>query len=126
MNEEGSTIRVLIVDSHQAFVSVATDFFRRDDEVIVVGTVSGRKEALAQAEELRPQVILMDFDHLLGPKGMQIIPRLRTILPDVSIIVVAVLDIGAYRRAALRRGADDFVSKFNLTTDLLPAVRRAA
>jgi DNA-binding NarL/FixJ family response regulator len=123
--EEQPKIRILLVDSQQAFLNIATDFFRRHDELVLVGTASGRKEALAQAQDLQPQVILMDFDHLLGPGGRETIPRLRILAPDVTVIVMALLGVEAYRQAALTAGADDFVSKYNLTTDLLPAVRRA-
>jgi len=61
-----------------------------------------------------------------GLSGLETIPRLRAMLPEVSIIALTLLDAKVYRQAALAAGADDFVPKANLSTDLLPAIRRVA
>ena len=121
--EEGTRIRVLLVDDHEAFLRVATEFLQRHQELVVVGTARGGEEALAQAQELRPQVILIDL-RMPGLNGMATIPRLRVMLPEVGIIALTLLDPNTYRRAALAAGADDFVAKANLATELLPAIRR--
>jgi DNA-binding NarL/FixJ family response regulator len=122
--EESPKVRVLLVDSHQAFLRAATNFFQRHHYLALVGTASGGEEALTQAQDLRPQVILIDVDDMLDPSGLEAISRLRTLLPDVGIIVMTALDIEAYRREALEAGADDCVFKFNLADEVLPAVRR--
>lgn len=123
--EEGLKIRVLLVDDHQPFLRVATDFLQRHQGLVVVGALHGGEEALAQAQDLQPQVILLD---LTTPSlsGLDTIPRLRAMLPEVGIIALTLLDPNAYRQVALATGADDFVFKANLTTDLLPAIRRVA
>jgi DNA-binding NarL/FixJ family response regulator len=76
-----------------------------------------------QAQELDPQVILVDLD-MPGLAGLETIPRLRSLLPPVGIIALTMLDSHAYRRAALAAGADDFIRKAKLSTDLLPAILR--
>jgi len=111
--------RVLVVDDNEAFRRVATDFLQRHDELIVVGAICGGEEALAQAQDLQPQVILIGLDTL----GLEILPCLRNILPDVGIIALTLLEGNAYRQAALAAGAGDVVRKAELTTDLLPAIR---
>ena len=47
-------------------------------------------------------------------------------MPEVGIIALTVLSTNGYREAAISAGADDFVPKANLNTDLLPAIRRVA
>ena len=121
--KEAIKIRVLLVDDHEAFLRVATEFLQRHEDLVVVGTARGGKEALAQAQELRPEVILVDLN-MPGMNGMETIPRLRVMLPQAGIIALTLLDVNTYRRPALAAGADDFVAKANLTTDLLPAIRR--
>jgi DNA-binding NarL/FixJ family response regulator len=113
-------IRVLLVDDNEAFRRVATDFLQRHDELIVVGVICGGEEALAQAQDLGPQVILIGLD----TPGLEILPRLRNMLPDVGIIALTLLEGNAYRQAVMAAGADDVVRKAELTTELLPAVRR--
>jgi two-component system nitrate/nitrite response regulator NarL len=123
--EEAIKIRVLLVDDHEPFLRVATEFLQRHHELVVVGTAREGKEALALAQALRPQIILLDLN-MPGLNGLETIPHLRVMLPQTGIIALTLLDPRTYRQAALAAGADDFVSKANLTTDLLPAIRRVA
>ena len=115
-----SRIPVLLVDDNEAFRHVATDFLQRHPELTVVGAICGGEEALAQAEDLQPQVILIG---LYSP-GMETISRLRKVLPGVGIIALTLLNDNTYRKAAMVAGADDVVLKAELITDLLPAIRR--
>jgi DNA-binding NarL/FixJ family response regulator len=121
--EETIKIRVLLVDDHEPFLRVATEFLQRHHELVVVGAARGGEEALAQAQALHPQIILLDLN-MPGLSGLETIPHLRDMLPEVGIIALTLLDPRTYRQAALAAGAEDFVSKANLTTDLLPAIRR--
>jgi len=116
-------IRVLVVDDNEPFRRVATDFLRRHDDLIVVGAICGSKEALAQAQDLGPQVILIGLD-TPGLIGLETISRLRKVLPGVGIIALTLLEGTAYRQAAMAAGADELVPKAELTTELLPVIRR--
>jgi two-component system invasion response regulator UvrY len=118
--KDGLTIRVLLADDNEAFLRVATDFLQRHEELIVVGAIRGGEEVLAQARDLQPQVILIGLDR----PGLEAISRLRRVMPGVRIIALTLLEGDAYRQAALAAGANDVVSKAELTSDLLPAIRR--
>jgi DNA-binding NarL/FixJ family response regulator len=117
---QDSSIRVLLVDDSQAFRRAATEFLRRHDALIVVGAICEGEEALAQAQELRAQLILIGLDR----SGLEIISRLRGMLPDVGIIALTLLEGHASRQAAIGAGADELVRKADLTTELLPAIRQ--
>ena len=91
--------------------------------MIVVDATCGGEEALAQAQDLGPQVILIGLD-MPGLTGLETIRRLRNMLPDVGIIALTLLEGNAYWQAAMAAGADDLVPKAELTTELLPAIRR--
>ena len=120
-------ISVLIADDNPTFLRIVTRFLEEQSRktVSVVATARGGEEALAQAEALRPQVVLIDLN-MPGLSGLEAIPRLRRALPDAGIIAVTLLDTDGYRQAALAAGADDFVSKMTLNAELLPAIRRVA
>jgi DNA-binding NarL/FixJ family response regulator len=117
-------ISVLLVDNNPVFLRVAARFLETHAEVVVVGTAAGGEEALTRAQELQPQVILLDLAMPDLP-GLQAIPRLREMLPDMGIIALTMLDTDGYRRAALAAGADEFVPKAAMHTDLLPSIRRS-
>ena len=116
-------IPTLLVDDNSTLLQIMTRFLQQYDDVTVVGTLNGDQESLAQVQSLRPQVVVID----LGTPGLtrlETIAHLRAMMPEVGIIATSLLSANGYRLAALAAGADDFVSKRNLSTDLLPAIRR--
>lgn len=118
-----SPISVLLVDDNPTFLRITSRFLKKHDDVDLVGTAGGGVEALSQAQELRPQVILLDLAMPDLP-GLEVIPRLREVVPEMRIIALTMLDTEEYRKAALAAGADEFVPKADLNKDLLPAIRR--
>ena len=75
---------------------------------------------MVQVQDLGPQLIPVSLER----PGLKTISRLRKVLPGVGIIALTLLEGNAYRQAAMVAGADDLVRKAELTTDLLPAIRR--
>ena len=118
-------ISILLVDDNPTFWRIVTRFLQEHGDVMVAGTASGGEEALALARDLQPDIVLIDLA-MPGLSGLETIPRLRAMLPAVGIIALTVLDINSYRQAALAAGANDFVPKASLDTDLLPAIRQVA
>ena len=118
---------LLLVDDNPTFLRILKSFLEETypEEVLVVGTASDGNEALAKATKLRPDVILLDLA-MPGLNGLGAIPHLRCLMPEVGIIALTVLSTNSYRDGAISAGADDFVAKADLNTDLLPAIRRVA
>jgi DNA-binding NarL/FixJ family response regulator len=123
MNNKNPT-SVLLVDESLTFLRIAMRFLDMHDDIVVVGAVRGGEEALAQVQDLEPDVVLIDIamPDLLG--GLKFIPRLRAALPGVGIIALTLIGTDGYRQAALEAGADDFVPKAAMGADLLLAIRR--
>jgi len=119
-----AAISVLLVDDNAMFRRIATSFLEEESgrEVRVVGTAGGGDEALAQAESLKPEVVVMDL-RMPGLSGLETIPRLRRLVPGARIIVLTLFDGQGYRKASLDAGADEFVGKARMGVDLLPAIR---
>lgn len=118
-----NSISVLLVDDNPTFLRVTTQFLEAHDDVVVVGTADRGEKALSQAKDLQPQVVLIDLA-MPGLTGLQTIPRLRRMLPDMGIIALTVMNTNGFRQAALAAGADIFVPKAAMRTDLMPAIRR--
>ncbi len=116
-------ISVLLIDDNPTFLRIVQRFLQGADEINVVGTAEGGEEALAMIHRLKPDVVLTD---LAMPRvsGMEAILRMRAAWPKMGIIALTLLDTTSYRQAALTAGADDFVAKDALNTDLLPTIRR--
>lgn len=116
---------LLLVDDNPGFLRILASFLERSGqgEIVILGAARGGKEALTKARALRPHVILIDLA-MPDLHGLEAIPQLRSMLPDAGIIALTLLDSGGYRQAALAAGANEFVSKARLDTDLLPAIWR--
>ena len=117
-------ISVLLVDESLTFLRIAMRFLDAHDDIVIVGAVREGEKALAQLENLEPDIVLIDIamPDLLG--GLKFVPRLRAALPGVGIIALTLIGTGGYRQAALEAGVDDFVPKAAMGMDLLSAIRR--
>jgi DNA-binding NarL/FixJ family response regulator len=118
-------ISVLLVDDNPVFLRITTRFLQQHDDIVVVGAASGGQEALALTQDLQPDIVVIDLA-MPGLSGLATIPLLQIVLPEVGIIALTVLGTNSYRQAALAAGANDFVPKASLDTDLLLAIRRVA
>jgi len=115
----------MLVDDNPTFLRVAAQFLEAHEGVTVIDTAGGGKEALEKAQALQPQIILIDLAMPELP-GLKAIPRLREMLPQVGIIALTVMNTRSFRDAALKAGANTFIPKSHMRTELLPAVRQLA
>ncbi len=118
-------IRLILVDDDAAFLIAVTEYLKLYEELLILGPAHGGRRGLAVAHDMRPDLVLLD---LRNPNlsGLEVLPLLRATLPQAGLIVVTADDSEACRSAALAAGADAFVSKLAVGTDLLPAIRRVA
>lgn len=116
-------ISVMLVDDNPIFLRVTTQFLEAHAGVSVVGTAEGGEEALTKAQALQPQVILIDLAMPDLP-GLKAIPRLREMLPETGIIALTVMNTQSFREAALTAGANIFIPKAQMRTELLPAIQQ--
>lgn len=119
-------VRVLLIDDNPTFLRIATRFLNEnnDGQFKVVGAIRDGNRVVSMAQDLRAEVILLDLNMPELP-GLDIIPWLREAVPDAAIVVLSLMDATGYQQAALAAGAAGFVSKAKMSTDLLPAIRRA-
>ena len=123
--KQQSRMHILFIAGNSAFRPVVTRFLGECDELSLVDIIPASEKVLAQAQDLRPQVILLDLD-TSDQTGLKTIVNLRALLPEAGIVGLSLLDAEGYRQAVLTAGANDLVLKSDLGTDLLPAIRRAA
>jgi len=118
-------IRILLADDHPLFLETAAHYLGLHEDITVVGTAEGGRQALELAQRLAPQIVLIDLA-MPDMSGLEVIPQLAAAQPELGIIILTLLDTAQYRKAGKAAGADDFVAKARMTVDLLPAIRRVA
>jgi pilus assembly protein CpaE len=118
-------IRVLLVDdSYQVRQSVKAMLEFEAEEFLVVGEAQNGLEAVAQAAELRPDVVLMDIN-MPGMDGIEATSRLMAEYP-VSVVIISVQGEQEYLRRAMKAGARDYLIKPFTFDELVQAIRSAA
>ncbi|MFF0436774.1 response regulator [Streptomyces sp. NPDC004327] len=107
---EGKAIRVLLVDDHQVVRRGLRTFLEVQDDIEVVGEASDGAEGVARAEELRPDVVLMDVK-MPGTDGIEALKRLRELGNPARVLVVTSFTEQRTVVPALRAGASGYVYK---------------
>jgi DNA-binding NarL/FixJ family response regulator len=103
-------IRVLIVDDHQVVRRGLRTFLEIQDDIEVVGEAADGDEGVARAEELRPDVVLMDVK-MPGTDGIEALRELRRLENPARILVVTSFTEQRTVVPALRAGAAGYVYK---------------
>ena len=116
-------LTVLIADDDAAFRGFIRGLVETEPATRVIGEARDGEEAIRLARELRPQVVLMDIA-MPRANGLEALRSTKAAMPETKVIVVTVHGEDVYRRVAIAGGADAFVLKKALATDLLPAIRR--
>jgi DNA-binding NarL/FixJ family response regulator len=90
----------------------------------IVGEVSDGLEAVRQAEELQPDIILLDIG-LPRLNGVEAARQIRALSPESRVIFVTQESSADYVKLVLGIGATGYVVKTNIASDLLTAVDTA-
>lgn len=115
-------LRLLVVDDHAAARGGLRLRLSRESDLLIVGEAAAAAEALRLAASLSPDVILVDVS-LPDGDGIDLLPRLREVLPNACCVILTLDDTPQQRRRALSTGAAGFVGKHEPTDVLLAAIR---
>jgi two-component system response regulator NreC len=114
------TIRVLIVDDSPVVRNGLQGILRAHPDIEVVGQATDGREAIAQAEQLQPGVILIDAQ-MPEMDGTEATRRIKERWPNIKVLFLTV-HMG-YIEAALAAGADGYLMKDSGRQELLQAIR---
>jgi DNA-binding NarL/FixJ family response regulator len=102
--------RVLVVDDHEIFLQGLVLLLDRDERLDVVGSATNGADAVRLAEELRPDVVLLDVV-MPGVDGYAAAEAIRDRVPDVAVVLVSGVDEAEASVRATEVGAAAFVTK---------------
>ncbi len=124
-NEAPRPVSLLLVDDNLTFLRILRRFLETQDRaaVRVVGTAGGGAEALVMAVVQRPELIVTDLA-MPDLHGLELLPLLRRLLPETGLIALTLMRPESYEATTFAAGADAFVAKTTLESELLPAIQR--
>ncbi len=102
--------RLLLVDDHAMLVEVLRDRLNEEPHLEVVATCTTGKEALEQARQLRPDVVILDID-MAEMDGVTAAQILKQEMPQIRIIALTALDRDDMVAAMMGAGADGYCLK---------------
>jgi len=117
-------VRVLIADDH-AMVREGLHWALEHAGYEVVGEAADGEEAVELAEDLRPDIVLMDLS-LPVLSGVAATKRIRGMAPDTSVLVLSMLSDETAVSSALGAGAQGYLVKDCTTAEIADAVGRVA
>jgi DNA-binding NarL/FixJ family response regulator len=94
-------------------------------DLTVVGEAGDGREAVAMAENLKPDVVVMDIG-MPTLNGIEAASQVREKLPDAQIVMLSMHSDEGYVLRALKAGAKAYLLKDSAETDLARAIRAAA
>ena len=118
-------IRVLVVDDQALVRRGFTVLIRTEADIEVVGEAEDGSEAVALAEKLRPDVVLMDI-RMPGMDGVEATRRIIEAGLPARVLILTTFDLDEYGFASLLAGASGFLLKDTQPDDLIAAIRVVA
>jgi DNA-binding NarL/FixJ family response regulator len=116
---------VLVVDDHPAFRRALTSALRLVDDIEVAGEAGGGVAACEEAEQLEPDVIVMDLS-MPDLSGIDAMKRIHETRPDLPVVILTAHADEGVEREALEAGARGFLPKGTGLQDLLVVLHEAA
>ncbi len=117
-------IRVLIVDDIAETRENVRKLLQFESDVDVTGTARSGKEGIQLAQELDPDVVLMDIN-MPDIDGISATEVIRQKSPHIQVVILSVQGDPNYMRRAMLAGARDFLTKPPMGDELISAIRRA-
>ena len=120
-----SKLRIVLADDHETVREGLKMIVNAQDDMEVVGFAGDGREAVARAQELLPDVLVMDISM---PKlnGLKATRKLTNVCPQVKVLTLSRHADDGYIRELLAAGACAYVLKQSAPSELIHAIRAVA
>jgi DNA-binding NarL/FixJ family response regulator len=114
--------RILLVDDHPILREGLLQSINRESDLMVCGEAENAHQALGAISRLKPDLVLVDIG-LPGKSGFELIKDVRTVHPEVPVLVFSMHDESLYAERVLRAGARGYIMKQERPGQLIEAIR---
>jgi DNA-binding NarL/FixJ family response regulator len=114
---------VFVVDDHPLLRQGLALMINREPDLAVCGEAEEAQAALKAIAAKQPDILIADIS-LNGPDGLDLLKNIRTLYPDLPVLILSMHDESIYAERALRARANGYIMKQEATEKVLVAVRR--
>ena len=115
--------RLFILDDHPMMREGLAQIINNEADLTVCGEAGTGREGVDLVCRLKPDLLLADIS-LPDKSGLEVIKDLRTLLPDLTVLVISMHDESLYAERVLRAGARGYIMKQEGGRKLMEAIRR--
>lgn len=120
-----SKLRILLAEDHKTVREGVKLLVNAQPDMEVVGEADDGELALAQAEKLRPDIIIMDIS-MPRMNGLKATKKLRSKYPDIKLLTLSRHTDDGYLQQLVAAGANGYVLKQSAPNHLINAIREVA
>jgi two-component system response regulator NreC len=118
-------IRLILVDDHDVVRTGVKTFLEKQPGLQVVGEAGSGEQAIAIANELNPDVIVMDIT-MPGMDGLEATRHIKSLCPECRVLALTVHEDKQYFFEMLAAGASGYITKQAAADELVAAIRVVA
>jgi two-component system response regulator DegU len=115
-------VSIILADDHQLFREGLKRIINMESDMEVIAECGDGIHVIELCNEFTPDVVLMDINMPIE-NGVVATERLKTIFPDVKIIILSIHDDESYVFETLRKGASGYLLKDMEAEQLINAIR---
>ena len=118
-------LHIFLADDHAVVREGLKRLIETESDMTVIGEADNGNDAVARVVEMKPDVVVLDVS-MPDLNGVEVTRRLRTLSPDIKILILTVHEDKSYSRELLELGVLGYVLKRAAGDELISAIRKVA
>ena len=117
-------IKLAICDDISYLCEYFQSVFENEPDIECVGTANNTRQCLNLVKNERPDVLLLDIQMEENDTGVELIPKIKEIHPDIKIIMLSIHKEDDYILRAFTYGANDYLTKTEPIEEIISSVKK--